>query len=241
MTKPIYSAFCNPGLYRHPNSLSADTLRRPPIGNFRNLPRAAGCGHSTSRLCVLKSGVVYIRKNSTNCEAESDDIARFSNFYQHQTQDKPVAPAGAWSQLHRICDGFDPARVYVAVLNRSSDCDVRDWVAMAAVHWNAIIDFDAGTDSQGNSQTQKEPLGKTCSSSHGIGKPARNHVPVNSLDRRIGSSVEANSDIRSWNQSKVPRLEQIMNELARTTEARSGDSDYIQRRDRTRFDNMRCC
>ena len=43
--------------------LSADTLRRPPIGNFRNLPRAAGCGHSTSRLWrSQKRGGVHSEK-----------------------------------------------------------------------------------------------------------------------------------------------------------------------------------
>ena len=188
---------------------------------------------------VLRNGAVYIRKNSMNCEAESDDIARLSTFYRHQVQDKQVAPTGSWSQLHRICDGFDPARVYLAVLDRSSDCDIRDWEAMAAVHWNVIVDFDAGTDSQGNFEgaegafRERHALRLTALESQPEITP-QSTLWIAALGLQSRPTTQPTSDIRSWNQSKVPRLEQVMNELARITEPApatliifSGETEYV--------------
>ena len=188
---------------------------------------------------VLRRGAVYIRKNSTNCEAESDDITRLSALYRLQVDDTQVAYTGSWSQLHRICDGFDPARVYLAVLDRSSVCDARDWGAMAALHWNAIVDFDAGTDTHGNFSGAEEifrdrhAIRLTALESHCEITP-QSTLWIAALGLQSRPTTLPTSDIRSWNQSKVPRLEQMMNELARITEPApatliifSGETEYV--------------
>ena len=84
---------------------------------------------------VLRRGCVYVRRNTQNTEADQSDLARINQW--GQTQSEPfsdtVTPSGAWEQLYRACDGFDPRRVYIAVLDREPRADIRDWTAMAGI------------------------------------------------------------------------------------------------------------
>ena len=89
---------------------------------------------------ALRSGTVYLRRNTQNTEADHEDILRIARWSQgeaSQTQSSPEhsTPSGSWEQFYRACDGFDPRRVYIAVLDRESSVDTHDWTAMASIHW----------------------------------------------------------------------------------------------------------
>ena len=99
------------------------------------------------------------------------------------------------------------------------------------------------------SQTQKEPLRKdmlfvsrhwkaspeiTSQSTLWIAALGLQSRPTTQPTSQQPTANQPTSDIRSWNQSKVPRLEQIMNELARTTEPApatliifSGETEHV--------------
>ena len=91
---------------------------------------------------VLRRRSVYVRRNTQNTEADREDLARIHQWYEGgQTSDEvPSTSSGTWQQLYRACDGFDPGRIYIAVLDGDSKADARDWTAMATVHWSIIVD-----------------------------------------------------------------------------------------------------
>ena len=99
---------------------------------------------------VLRHHTVYIRRNTQNIEADNADLARIFLPTLDEPFPEPAPHSGDWEQLYRACDGFDPRRIYIAILDRELDADVRDWAAMASVHWNVIVDFDTSTDTDGN-------------------------------------------------------------------------------------------
>ena len=179
---------------------------------------------------VLRSGVTYFRRNTQNTEAGSEDINRIAQWGRGESsQDEPSSDSGTssggWEQIYRACDGFDPRRVYIAVLDRESSADTRDWTAMASVHWNVIVDFDTGTDTDGNHAVAKGPLGErqalrlsALDESPTITITARSTlwIAAAGLDSRPTTKPSANW--RDWSRSKVSQLERTMNDLAGITE-----------------------
>ena len=111
---------------------------------------------------ILRRRSVYVRRNTQNTEADSEDLSRILSWRQGEPSYDPLTPSGAWEQLYRACDGFDQRRVFIAVLNRDSNAESHDWSAMASVHWNMIIDFDTETDTDGNHNLAKGPFSVTC-------------------------------------------------------------------------------
>ena len=61
---------------------------------------------------VMRRGCVYIRRNTQNIEADQTDLARIIEWSQDQVEPPSdvSAPSGAWEQVYRACDGFDPRR-----------------------------------------------------------------------------------------------------------------------------------
>ena len=114
-------------------------------------------------------------------------------------------------------------RIYIAILDRESDVDGRDWAAMASVRWNVIIDFDTGTDTDGNYAVAKAQFGErqalyisALDDSPAITARSTAWVAAAGLDSRPTTNPTENW--RDWNRSKAPQLERTMNELARITE-----------------------
>ena len=188
---------------------------------------------------VLRRNSVYIRRNTQNTEADREDLARIHQWRQPEPSTTLDRPSGSWEQLYRACDGFDPGRTYVAVLDRDSSTDARDWTAMASIHWSTIVDFDAGTDTDGNyaiaegqfSGRQALHLSALDDSPSITGRSSV-WIAASGLDSRPTTGPSATW--REWNRSKGPRLEQVMNELARVTEPKpvtvvvfGGESTYV--------------
>ena len=177
---------------------------------------------------VLKKGSVYLRRNTQNTEADREDILRIARWGQGESpQGEPSSdsgtPSGAWQQIYRACDGFDRRRVYIAVLDRESSADAHDWTAMASIRWNIIVDFDTGTDTDGNHAVAKGPLGErqalhlsALDESPTITARSTLWMAAAGLDSR--PTTRPSADWRDWNWSKVPQLERVMNELAGRTE-----------------------
>ena len=172
---------------------------------------------------VLRRRSVYLRRNTQNTEADSEDLDRIYQWRKGEPSYDPGPTTGAWEQLYRACDGFDPQRVYIAVLGGETSADTRDWTAMASVHWSIIVDFDTGTDTDGNYAIAKEPFSerqalRISALDDILAVTARSAVWVAAagLDSRPTTGPSANW--RDWNRSQGPRLEQTMNELARITE-----------------------
>ena len=181
----------------------------------------------------------YIRRNTQNIEADPIDLARIFGSAQEEPSPEPVPQSGAWEQMYRACDGFDPLRIYIAIFDRESDVDDRDWAAMASVQWNVIIDFDTGTDTDGNYAVAKAQFGdrhalhlSALDDSPAI--TARSTVWVAAAGLESRPTTNPTENWRDWNRSKAPQLERTMNELARITEPGpvtlvvfSGESSHV--------------
>ena len=190
---------------------------------------------------VLRRGAVYIRRNTQNTEADQHDIARISQWGQSQgvSESGYGPPSGAWERLYRACDGFDSQRAYIAILDREPTVDIRDWTAMASIHWNIIVDFDTNTDTDGNYSVAKDTFGE------------RHSLKLSALDSPLAitrlstvwmasaglssrPTTNPSDNWRDWNRSKVPQLEQHIKELARITEPSpvtiivfGGEANYV--------------
>ena len=172
---------------------------------------------------VLRRNVVYIRRNTQNIEADPDDLARIFSSTQGTILSEPPLHNGAWEQLYRACEAFDPRRIHIAILDRVQGAEARDWAAMASVHWNMIVDFDTGTDTDGNYAVAKEQFSErqalrlsALDDSPAITARSTMWVAASGLDSR--PTTKPSENWRDWNRTKAPQLERIMDELARLTE-----------------------
>ena len=174
-------------------------------------------------LGVLRKGAVYIRRNSANTEADSTELDRIYSLRPESVEPMLEDSGGAWERIYRACDGFDPRRVYIAVLDRDTGTDTRDWEAMAGIRWNLIIDFDTGTDQYGNLKAadvvfrDRHAL-QTTALDDVVKLTARSTVWIaaSGLDSR--PTTNPSSTWRDWNRSKSGQLEQVMDQLAKVTE-----------------------
>ncbi len=174
-------------------------------------------------LGVLRKGAVYIRRNSANTEADSAELDRIYSLRSEEVGPTPENSGGAWQQMYRACDGFDPRRIYIAVFDRDPATDTRDWEALAGVRWNIIIDFDTGTDQYGNLKSAEAVF------------RARHALQITALDDVVRTTARSTIWVaasgldsrpttmpsltwRDWNRSKSGQLEQVMDQLAKVTE-----------------------
>ena len=190
---------------------------------------------------VLRRGCVYIRRNTQNTEADGTDLAHINEWGQihREALSDSSTPSGAWEQLYRVCDAFDPRRVYIAVLDREPSADIRDWTAMAGIHWNIIVDFDARTDVDGNYAVAREPFGQRqalqlSALDDSIAMTRRSTVWVAAVGLESRPTTSPSGNWRDWNRSKVPQLERTISELATITEPSpvtlvifGGEANYI--------------
>ena len=110
---------------------------------------------------------------------------------------------------------------------------------MASVHWNLVIDYDTETDILGNYAKAKKAFEKR----HALRLTALDSMPeiTTSCTLWVAASglqsmptTQPTNSSRDWNRSKIPQLEQIMNELARITEPTAvtliifgGETEYV--------------
>ena len=190
---------------------------------------------------VLRRGCVYMRRNTQNTEADKTDLARIVEW--GQTQREPSfdsgTPSGAWEQLYRACDDFDPGRIYIAVLDREPGADMRDWTAMADIHWNIIVDFDTRTDTDGNFAVARGPFSERqalqLSALEGsVTMTRRSTVWVAAAGLESRPTTNPSGNWRDWNRSKVPQLERTISDLATITEPSpvtlvvfGGEANYV--------------
>ena len=99
---------------------------------------------------------------------------------------------------------------------------------MTGLRWpvstgNVIVDFDTGTDTDGNFDEAKEPLGErqalrlsALDESPTLTRRSTLWMAAAGLDSRPTTSPSV--DWRDWSRSKVPQLQRIMGELAGITE-----------------------
>ena len=174
---------------------------------------------------VMRRGCIYIRRNTQNVEADRTDIARIIEWSDAQSEQSTdaVRSTGSWEQLYRNCDGFDPRRVYIAILDREPSVENRDWAALAGIHWNLIIDFDTGTDTDGNHKMAREPFGQRQSLQlfaldDTIAMTRRSTVWVAAAGLDSRPTTNPSGQWRDWNRSKVPQLERTIGDLATITE-----------------------
>ncbi len=190
---------------------------------------------------VLRRGCIYIRRNTRNTEAEQADIDRIYKWYQNQntTHRDTGTPWGTWEQLYRACDAFDHQRVYIALLDREPSADLRDWTAMAGVHWNMIIDFDTGTDTDGNHAVAKDSFGERralqlSALDNTVAMTQRSTIWVAAAGLASRPTTNPSNSQRDWNRSQVPTLEKTIAKLATITEPLpatvvtfGGDADFV--------------
>lgn len=188
---------------------------------------------------VLRQSVVYIRRNTQNIEADTEDLARIFRSPPGSQSPDPALDTGSWEQLDRACDAFDSRRVHIAIIGRMTDVEARDWSAMANVPWNVIVDFDTGTDTDGNYAlarelfTHRRALKLTAlDDSPTITPRSTVWAAAGGLDSR--PTTRPSKGWREWNRTKVPQLGRILDELSRITEPApvtlvvfGGESDHV--------------
>ena len=182
-----------------------------------------------------------MRRNTQNTEADQTDLARIVEWGQIQREPSfdSGTPSGAWEQLYRACDDFDPGRIYIAVLDREPGADMRDWTAMAGIHWNIIVDFDTRTDTDGNFAVARGPFSERqalqLSALEGsVTMTRRSTVWVAAAGLESRPTTNPSGNWRDWNRSKVPQLERTISDLATITEpspvtlvAFGGEANYV--------------
>ena len=172
---------------------------------------------------VLRRKALYTRRNTQNTEADTEDIRRITEWSLDKPSPDLIVPTGTWEQLYRACDGFDSRKIYLAVLGKESKLSERDWTAMASVRWNIIVDFDTDTDTDGNYASAQQTLSeRQALHLSALDQPspitARSTVWLAAAGLASRPTTDPSANWRDWNRSKGPKLEQIMNELARITE-----------------------
>ncbi len=217
------------------------------VGLIEILPDRRGVPFMLNRdFSILRKGVVYFRRNSENAEAGPIDIERIiqwrveNSTASHNTVD--IRSLGSWDQVFRACDGFDPRRVFIAVLDALPALNESDWKAFATVGWNIVIDFDQDSDTSGGYLNCQEELSKRKS----LRLAALDEI--SSLPLSMGSSVWAaanglksrpttirSQNWREWNHTTFRPLSHIISELARVTEPQpvtvvilGGDPVYVE-------------
>ena len=188
---------------------------------------------------VLRRKSIYIRRNTQNTEADHDDLGRILKGGQQWTTSDITSPTGTWEQLYRACDAFDAGRVYIALIDGEELLDVRDWTAMASIHWNMIVDFDTRSDTDGNHTKARDPLAQRhalqiCALDESPKFTARSTIWIAACGLESRPTTKPSNNWRDWNKTKGPRLEQTLSELARKTEPRpvtlivfGGEVDYV--------------
>ena len=194
-----------------------------------------------SRFERLNPGTIYIRRSTENVEANSDEISRIVNWSKDQPDvDEPDGIAGSWEQLYRACDGFAQERVYIAVLDQSTELTPEDWRALAYVGWQVVIDFDQLTDERGGYFNASQELA------------TRKSLRLTALDDQVNTSPVASVWVavkglqsrpstvkektwREWNQTKARSLQSLLREVSRVTETQpvttvvfSGEHEYVE-------------
>ena len=235
--------FGTPGVEDHPDEAELGRIVQAvvdpaPMFSYRrvqNEPLDFGlieipCGQPTPILPrkdygVLRRKSIYVRRNTQNTEADGVDLNRIVQRSQDNLEPSydSDTPAGAWERLYRACDGFDPRRVYIAVLGKEIVVDTHDWTAMAGLHWNIIVDFDTETDEDGHYHIAAGPFGETWSLrlealDQPIAITQRSTVWVAAAGLNSRPTTNPSRNWRDWNRSKVLGLERAMSELSRITE-----------------------
>lgn len=187
---------------------------------------------------VLRRRTIYVRRNTQNIEADSTDLSRIFNS-STPTSSTDHHTAGSWEQLYRACDAFDQQRVFAAIVDREHSMESADWRALANIRWNIFIDFDTGTDSEGNFAFAQESFNELHAlhfdamlDSPSITARSTLWVAANGLES-LPSSRHSRS-WREWNRTKYPALARTIEDLAAITEPNpatlivfSAESEYV--------------
>ena len=193
----------------------------------------------------LAKDTVYFRRNTENTEADTHDIntitAWASSVGNPGGAQISGTPGGSWEQLYRCCREFAPGQVNIAIFDSEPDLDARDWSALAGIHWNAIIDFDADTDTAGNyalgNQAFKENYPLQLSALDSVPEiTARSTVWIAAKGLKSRPSTDPVENVRDWNRTKSPNLEKIIDAIAASREPApalvsvfSGDIEFVEK------------
>lgn len=104
-----------------------------------------------ARIGDLDPGTVWTRRVAQNAKASSDEIRRLAAWAEGIPPEAGSPPTmhGDWERLYRACDGFDPRRLMVAIIDRDPTMIEDDWRVFARVGWRLVVDLDRDTDESG--------------------------------------------------------------------------------------------
>ena len=179
-----------------------------------------------SNFSDLRRGVTYSRRNAQNCEADTLEIRRISEWAAGGSdQDCEAAIEFSWESFFRACDGFDPARLYLAVLGGEEQLSPEHSQAFAQVDWQLIVDFGQTTDAEQGMFAGVDPY-----------LSQRRSLRLTALDQPIAavsgttsiwvaargltsrpSTIQAHTP-REWNQIKAGPLLEVLQRVAEVTE-----------------------
>ena len=189
---------------------------------------------------VLRKGAVYVRRNSTNTEADSSEIVRIAASSEESSLTDRTSTSGSWEQLYRVCDGFDPRRIYICVIDRAQDIETHDWRAMSSIQWNVVVDFDTETDQSGSFYKANDVFRDRWSTQlSALDQPltftprSTIWIAANGLESR--PSTRPTDNWRDWNRTKSQPLERVLENLAKMSEPSpatlmvfGGEKDYVE-------------
>ena len=112
---------------------------------------------------VLKYGVTYFRRGSSNSEAGPGDLERINKWMLGPEDSlgdgRNVEPAAEyWDEFFESAHRFEESRLYVLILGSNSDIGPDVLSALGRAPWSVVLDFDTKTDSEGAYRAAKTEL-----------------------------------------------------------------------------------
>ena len=112
---------------------------------------------------LLKLGITYFRRGSSNSEAGPMDQERI-NKWMLGPDNIPISKTHSesliehWDEFFEATHRFDEGRLYILVLGSCAQIDHHLLSSLGRAPWSLILDFDTKTDSEGAYQATKTDL-----------------------------------------------------------------------------------
>ena len=174
----------------------------------------------------LRTGVTYTRRNAQNALADTTEIRRITEWAASGRSDHNYEHGQefSWESFYRECDGFESARVYIAVLGGQETLSPEDAQALSQVDWHLIVDFGQSTDDHGMHSiigphlSQRRSLRLTA-----LDEPIGTISPTTSVWIAAKGLLSRPSTVRAhtwreWNQVFAVPLLESMRRVAEVTE-----------------------
>ncbi len=180
---------------------------------------------------LLKYGVTYFRRGSSNSEAGPGDLERINKWMlgpeDSLGEGRNIEPATEyWDEFFESTHRFEESRLYVLILGSNSDIGPDVLSALGRAPWSVVLDFDTKTDSEGAYRAAKSEL-ESQRAVHLLTfdetvpfypERATYWIAANGLEGRPSTTLESGG-WQEWNRKNSRKLNEIAERFARAAGA----------------------